>query len=209
MKRICLSITGLVLTMFASFGQTKKDTAAYHPRKLKFDEANIVSSYYRQDGNKAAVTGGIGSEKLTDIANTIDLNFIRWDHKDRKHSFLFEAGIDHYTSASSDKIDPFTISSASHADTRLYPSVNWTMENEKNGNTFGAGLSASAEFDYFSKGVNVSYSKKSKDRNSELTVRLQDHSRHDVVLAERGRNGKYGCIGDGVVREQSLLHFKG
>src|SRR5690348_7554841 len=101
MKRICLSITGLVLTMFASFGQTsKKDTAAYHSRKLKFDEANIVLSYYHQDGNNAAVTGGVGSEKLTDLANTIDLNFIRWDKKDRKHSFSLEVGIDHYTSAS-------------------------------------------------------------------------------------------------------------
>jgi len=174
MRKICLSITGLVLTFFASFAQTtNKDTSAYHSRKLKFDEANLVSSYYRQDGNNAAVTGGIGSEKLSDIANTIDLNFIRWDKKDRKHTFIGEIGIDHYTSASSDKIDPFTISSASHADRRLYPSVNWTMENEKSGNTIGAGLSASAEYDYFSKGVNVNFSKKSKDRNSEFSIKLQ------------------------------------
>ncbi len=174
MKKICLSITGLVLTMFASFAQNNsKDTAAYHSRKLKFDEANIVSSYYRQDGNNAAVTGGTGSEKLTDIANTIDLNFIRWDKKDRKHTFSLEAGIDHYTSASSDKIDPFSISSASHADTRIYPSLNWTMENEKNGNTFGAGLSASAEYDYFSKGLNVNFSKKSTDKNTEFSIKLQ------------------------------------
>jgi len=174
MRKVCLSITGLILTIFASFGQTtKKDTSAYHPRKLKFDGANIVSSYYHQNGNNAAVTGGVGSEKLTDLANTIDLSFIRWDKKDRKHTFAFEVGIDHYTSASSDQIDPFAISSASHADTRIYPSLNWTMENEGRGTTMGAGLSVSSEFDYFSKGVKVNFAKKSKDRNSELSIRLQ------------------------------------
>jgi len=103
-----------------SQGNPKADSA-YKPRKLTFEEANLVSSYYKQDGNNSAVTGGIGSEKLTDLSNAIDLKFYRYDKRDRKHSFTGEFGIDHYTSASSDKIDSHTISSASHADTRFYP----------------------------------------------------------------------------------------
>ena len=43
-------------------------------RKLKIEEINLVSSYYTQNGSNAAVTGGIGSEKLTDIANVFDEN---------------------------------------------------------------------------------------------------------------------------------------
>ena len=72
MKKICLSVVGLFLTFFSSFGQGSNDTTAYKPRKLTFEEANLVSSYYKQDGNNSAVTGGIGTENLTDYSNTID-----------------------------------------------------------------------------------------------------------------------------------------
>ena len=86
---------------------------------------------------------------------------------------IFDVGIDHYTSASSDKIDPHTISSASHADTRIYPSLNWTMENEKKGTTFGAGVSYSTEFDYQSIGANINFAQKTKDKNGEFSAKLQ------------------------------------
>ncbi len=174
MKKICLSVVGIFLTLFASFAQTTdKDTAAYHSRKLSFEEANLVSSYYRQDGNNSAVTGGSGSEKLSDYANMLDVKLNKWDRKNRKHSFDVEIGIDHYTSASSDQVDKRNISSPSHADTRFYPSVNWSMENEKKGTTIGAGLSLSNEFDYVSYGANVLFSAKTKNRNGEFTAKGQ------------------------------------
>jgi hypothetical protein len=173
MKRICLSVIGLFLTFVAAFSQDTKDTASYKPRKLTFEEADLVSSYYKQDGNNSAVTGGIGTENLTDISNTIDLKFVRWGAKDIKHTFTFELGVDHYTSASSDKIDPYTISSPSHADTRIYPSVNWMAENAAKGSTVGAGLSFSNEFDYRSVGASVLFAKKTANRNGEFSARLQ------------------------------------
>ncbi|MES1218324.1 MAG: DUF3570 domain-containing protein, partial [Bacteroidota bacterium] len=174
MKKICLSVVGIVLTLFSAFGQTTtKDTSQYKSRKLTFEEANLVTSYYKQDGNNSAVTGGIGSEKLTDYSGAFDVKLTRWDKHDMKHSFDIEIGIDHYTSASSDKVDPNTISSASYSDTRIYPSVNWSMENQKKGTTFGAGLSFSTEFDYQSVGFNVNFSKKTKNRNGEFTAKAQ------------------------------------
>jgi len=174
MKRICLSVVGMFLTIFGSYAQSSpKDTIGYKSRKLTFEEANLVTSYYRQDGNNSAVTGGIGTEKLSDYSAGIEVKLTKWDKKDRKHSFDLEIGIDHYTSASSDKVDPNTISSASHADTRLYPSANWSMENAKKGSTIGAGISFSTEFDYQSIGANVSFSKKTKDRNGEFTAKAQ------------------------------------
>lgn len=174
MKKICLSVVGIILTLFAAFAQTTpKDSTEYKSRKLTFEEANLVTSYYRQDGNNSAVTGGIGTEKLTDISGAIDVKLTRWDRHDKKHSFDVEVGIDHYTSASSDKVNPQSISSASYADTRIYPSVNWSMENQKKGSTVGAGISFSTEFDYQSIGANVSFAQKTKNRNGEFTAKLQ------------------------------------
>ena len=174
MKRICLAVVGIFLTLFSSFAQTPlKDTTQYKSRRLTFEEANLVTSYYRQDGNNSAVTGGIGTEKLSDIASVIDIKMNKWDKRNRKHSFDLEVGIDHYTSASSDKIDPRTISSASHVDTRIYPSANWSVENQQKGSTFGAGLSFSNEFDYISYGANVLFAQKTKNRNGEFTAKAQ------------------------------------
>ena len=174
MKKFSLSLAGIFLSLFAAFAQTQpKDTAGYKSRKLSFEEANFVASYYKQDGNNSAVTGGSGTEKLTDISSAFEVKLTKYDRFQRKHSFDIEVGIDHYTSASSDKINPNTVSSASHADTRIYPSVNWTMENEKKGTSFGAGVSASTEFDYRSFCFSIMFTKKTANRNGEFTARAQ------------------------------------
>lgn len=174
MKRICLSVAGLVLTLFSAFAQpSAKDSSLYKSRKLSFEEANIVSSYYHQDGNNSAVTGGIGTEKLSDFSNSFDVKFSKRDWKNRKHVFDLEVGIDHYTSASSDKINPQTISSASRADTRIYPSLSWNMENEKKGTTVGAGISSSTEFDYQSFGANINFAQKTRNKSGEFSARFQ------------------------------------
>lgn len=172
MKRISLTVLGLYVGMLAAFSQSATDSTQYKSRKLTLEEANLISSYYHQDGNNAAVTGGIGSEKLTDFSNSFELRLSKLDKKDRKHTFDIELGIDHYSSASSDKIDPKTVSSASSADTRLYPSFNWSVENKK-GTTLGAGLSLSSEFDYKSIGINALLAQKTRNRNGEFSLKLQ------------------------------------
>lgn len=131
MKKLSLVMIGLYVGLFAGFAQSKADSSKYKNHKLSFEEANIVSSYYSQDGNNSAVTGGIGTEKLTDLSNSFELKLYKYDKRYRKNSFNFELGIDHYTSASSDMVDLKANSSASYNDTRIYPSINWTRENEK------------------------------------------------------------------------------
>jgi Protein of unknown function (DUF3570) len=174
MRKICLSVVGIVLTLFTSFAQTKvKDSSDYKSRKLTFDEANLVTSYYRQSGNNSAVTGGLGTEKLSDFSSSIDVKFTKWGKKDIKHSFDLEVGIDHYTSASSDNVNPQTISGASYSDTRIYPSLNWSAENSAKGRTIGVGLSLSSEFDYKSIGANILFSQKTKNRNGEFSAKAQ------------------------------------
>src|SRR6476661_5435797 len=173
MKKICLSVIGLYIGILAAFGQTSTDSSGYKNKTLKLDEINFVSGYYHQDGNNSAVTGGIGSERLTDFANTLELKVSKYDNKWRKHDLSFELGIDTYTSASSDKIDPHTLSSASMSDTRIYPSMSWNVTNEKKGTTFGATASYSQEFDYQSFGAALNFSKTTENKNSEFAAKLQ------------------------------------
>jgi hypothetical protein len=164
----------MYVAILGAFSQSSSvDSSLYKKKKLTLEQIDFVSGYYHQDGNNSAVTGGVGTENLTDFANTIELKWSRYDSKLLKHSFNFELGIDHYTSASSDKIDPNTISSPSHADTRFYPSLGWTVENEKNKTSFGLTGSFSKEFDYTSFGLGASFSKASKNNDREFAAKLQ------------------------------------
>ena len=171
MKRLLFTAAG-IFGFILSMAQTVTTAdSSYKTRKLSLQEINLVSSYYTQDGNNASVTGGIGSEALTNISNVIDVKYINYDRKYRKQTFTAEAGFDHYTSASSDRVDLKANSSASHKDGRFYPSVQWQRENEKTGRTVGLGSSYSIESDYKSIGINASYGIKTDDRNGEFTAR--------------------------------------
>lgn len=170
MKKIIVSIVAL-LGIFNAKAQ--ENTGNAQPKKLTLDEANLVSSYYKQNGNNSAVTGGTGSEKLNDISNSIDVTLVKYDKKDRKNKFGFSVGIDHYTSASSDMIDLKANSSASHADTRIYPALSWSRENESKGTTILAGVSASTEFDYQSYSANIGFAKKTPNKMGEFTAKFQ------------------------------------
>jgi hypothetical protein len=172
MRKIPLIIIALFAKILSSFAQAPApdDSSHYKERKLKVEEINFVSGYYHQDGNHSAVTGGIGTENLTDIANTIDLKLSKLNSKGNKHSLSFEMGIDTYTSASSDNITPLT--GPSRQDTRLYPSLSYNIANPKKGISLGGGVSYSHEYDYVSRGLNVSFIKSSKDNNRELGMTL-------------------------------------
>jgi hypothetical protein len=143
------------------------------PSKLNFEQADLVNSYYHQDGNNSAVTGGIGTEKLTDFSNTFDLQLSRYGKTGLKHTYNFELGVDTYTSASSDNIDINTRTGPSYSDVRVYPSLSWDILNEQKGRSFGFDVSASSEFDYTSVGGGLHYSKSSKDKNTDIEIKLK------------------------------------
>lgn len=190
MLKISLAAIGIYLSTLAGFSQDVQDSSAYKRRKLKLEEVNFVSSYYQQNGNNSAVTGGVGSEHLTDFATTIDVRLSRYDHRKRKHTLTAELGVDVYSSASSDKIDPNTISSASSGDQRIYPSINYAIANEANGSTFSINGSVSTEYDYFSKGLSLGWTKLSKDKNREFSAKGQVYlDTWTVILPVELRSG--------------------
>ncbi|MDN3582080.1 hypothetical protein [Mucilaginibacter flavus] len=85
---------------FSLATSTTDDTVSYRPRRLRVDEINLVSSYYNQNGNHSAVTGGIGTEKVTDFSNGINMNLVWYNNAMNKNTLAVGLGIDHHTSAS-------------------------------------------------------------------------------------------------------------
>lgn len=84
-------------------------TSVYKKRVLETTEVDFLSSYYAQEGNNASVTGGIGTEKLSDLTATIVVSMPMNDDD----VLTIDAGISAYTSASSSNGNPFDISGAS------------------------------------------------------------------------------------------------
>lgn len=170
MKKITLAIGIVASLLNGAFAQTKKDSN-YESRKLKLDEINFVTSYYQQDGNNSAITGGVGTEYLWDIANSLDVRFSKKDEMGKVHSLALDLNIDHYSSASSDQIDPLTVSSASKTDTHFYPSISYSVKDDITRTTKGLSLNYSTEWDYKSYGVNFNFAKASADNNREFSVK--------------------------------------
>ena len=66
-----LSILLLSIVFFAN-GQQKDSTAVgFKKRVLETTEVDFLLSYYKQDGIHSAVSGGSGTENLTDITAAI------------------------------------------------------------------------------------------------------------------------------------------
>jgi hypothetical protein len=191
MKKIYLSVIGFaVLCRLNSYAQTSTDTVKHKPsyaiestpstdtsqykaRKIHIDEVDFVSSYYSQNGDHSAVTGGIGTEKVTDIANGINLNFLWEDKNLNKNTLEVGLGFDAHTAASQAYVNKSGASKANG--TRIYPSVDWTVENAKTGNTLGLGAYYSNEYNYKSLGADLHFSLKTDDKNGEFSTKLQGY----------------------------------
>lgn len=171
MLRISIAAIVIFFHTVCGYAAPQQDTTTYQSRKLKLEEINFVTSYYHQEGNNSAVTGGVGTEKLSDFGTTLDVRLSKYDSRNRKHTIIGEMGIDVYSSASSDKIDPNTISSASSMDVRAYPSVTYSITNDEKRTTLLMNASFSGEYDYISKGASVGWSKVSRDKNREFSAK--------------------------------------
>lgn len=128
-------------------------------------EANFLSSYYHQEGDNAAVTGGIGTEKLTDISNVFILNV----PIDSVNAVNLYTGVDYYSSASTDAIDT-QVSSASSSDVRAFGTLSYSRLNLVKNETYSFKVGFSTEFDYQSISAGISYSKEWNESNTQLTA---------------------------------------
>ncbi len=130
-------------------------------------DINILFNYYDQDGDHAAVTGGIGTEELQSGAMKIIVNI----PLDTVSILNIATYANVYSSASTDNIDT-NVSSASKEDLRVQVDLGYT---KKIGNrqSYTLKASGSTESDYVSKSIGGSWSMDSKDGNKQLELNAQ------------------------------------
>src|ERR1700761_7271091 len=130
MKRKIL-IWGLLLSSAYSYSQ-KKNYSVYKKQKLSQTDIEVLFSYYAQDGDHSAVTGGTGTENLQVYAPEFNIT-----HKpDTLNVYKVNAGVDVVTSASHDNID-YQRSSASRVDTRTHIAVGYDRRLKMSDTHFG------------------------------------------------------------------------
>ncbi len=176
LKRInlkCIIALALIFATNVVFGQDSIST--YKKKVLETTEVDFLMSYYTQDGDNAAVSGGLGSEKLTDLTPT----FVVSVPLNADDVLTIDAGVSAYTSASSSNIDPFdgayadpftASSGASSSDLWAGGNVHYSHSSDDRNKIVGAKVSISSEYDYFSTGFGGSYTFLFNEKNTELSV---------------------------------------
>lgn len=139
----------------------------YQKRKLTSIDIELFYSYYGQDGNHSAVTGGLGTEKLTvnNIGTNIDVTI------DTSHTIIFETFLDVITSASVDNIN-FVKSSASLHDNHISVHVGYQYTSKKSPFIIGGKYMFGLESDFLSHGFNLWSSLSSKDLSRNFSISL-------------------------------------
>ncbi|MGB5264286.1 MAG: DUF3570 domain-containing protein [Lutimonas sp.] len=166
----------LFLFVLNGFAQTSDtNTSAYKKRVLESVEVDFLASYYSQEGNNAAVSGGIGTEELNDLTSAIVVSVPLNDDD----VLTIDAGISAYTSASSSNINPFddgladpfvASSGASSGDVWINANGNYSHSSDDRNQIVSGKLSISSEYDYFSVGVGGSFTKLFNEKNTELSI---------------------------------------
>ncbi len=159
-------VLGLITTAFTSFGQIKNQH--YSKKKLSHTDVEMVFSYYNQNNDHSAVTGGIGTEDLQVYASHFSFDNI----KDSVRTLHFDIGMDVISSASTDNID-FVVSSASKNDTRAYTSFGYSKLLPDKKTTLGTNSSFSIESDYLSLGQRFSVNHINESQTREISAALQ------------------------------------
>ena len=149
----------------------------YKKRVLESTEVNLLSSYYTQDGENAAVTGGRGTEELTDFAPSINIAIPLNDDD----ILAIDATVSAYTSASSSNIDPFdgnepadafiASSGASEKDTWFGLTANYSHSSDDRNTILSGNVSFANEYDYTSFGFGGSLTKIFNQKNTELQLK--------------------------------------
>lgn len=188
----------LPILLFAALGIAQENQATFKKRVLETTEVDFLTSYYTQDGNNASVTGGIGTEKLSDFTPTIVISM----PLNADDVLTIDAGISAYTSASSSNLNPFDISGASRNgggddddedDDRnaagnvigspwvassgasrqdVWSNVNldYSHSSDNRNTVWNADVSLATEYDYFSLGFGGGILKQFNEKNTTLGV---------------------------------------
>lgn len=173
-------IISLLAASLAASGQ-RTDTT-YLKKKVASTDVQVLFSYYTQDNNHSAITGGIGTEDLQVYAAQASVD----TQRDSTFVFHVDSGIDIISSASTDRID-FVMSSASILDARTHFNAGYKRL-FRNGFAAGVQSGFSFESDYLSLAESFSLSHISPSRSREWSLNFQAF--FDDLRWGRLNNGK-------------------
>ena len=204
-------IIGLLASSLA-YGQKQQAKDSFSKTRIHRTDIQALYSYYTQDNNHSAVTGGIGTEDLQVYAQDYSFNWA----VDSVQSTNVEFGADIITSASTDNIDDIK-SSASREDFRLQLQAGHNR-NFRNGWSAGLNGSSSLESDYFSLGAGFSFGRASDDQLKEWSVAFQSYfddlrwknpgEPHILIYPEELRNKEWFNIYKRNSYSLSLSHYQ-
>ncbi|MEX0811663.1 MAG: DUF3570 domain-containing protein [Chitinophagales bacterium] len=153
-------------------------------------DLSFLFGYYTQEGNHSAVTGGEGTEKLSDYDSRIIVHI----PLDSNQSLGAHVGINHYTSASSDKIDS-RISSASSDDTRSTIELSYQKNKPEKNSSISLYSGGAVETDYISSSFGGGWDKSSESENSFYGFDFRAYfDTWNIILPEELRATDYGNI---------------
>jgi len=181
MKKILLIASLFSIVSIVAQEQSIDTIKIYKKRVLEKIEVDFSTSYYSQDGDNAAVTGGIGTEELTDLATDIVVSIPLNDDD----ILTINAEVSAYTSASSSNLNPFDNNSSSGVvgspwvestgdskkDTWINGNVSYSHSSDDRNKIWSANLNFAAEYDYTSAGVGGSYTWLFNEKNTEVGIK--------------------------------------
>ena len=196
MKKISIAFALFYSIIALAQDKEKDTTVSFKKRVLESTEVDLLLSYYKQNGLNSAVSGGMGSEKLTDLASNIVISLpLNVDDV-----LTIDTGISAYTSASSSNINPFNSSGASGgggddedrapvpasspygtpwlassgasaSDALLNVTANYSHSSDDRNFIWNTDVSFSNEYDYTSIGFGGGLAKLYNEKNTELSVK--------------------------------------
>jgi hypothetical protein len=164
LKRRYLTAALLAATL-TSFGQ---QTTPYVKKRIARTDVQALFSFYTQDNDHSAVTGGIGTEDLQVYTSQVSADV----RKDSINTFHIDGGVDVISSASTDRID-FEMSSASKVDARSHARIGYNRLLPAKRMNVGATASFSIESDYMSIGGGLSWSYTNPSQQREVSLAVQ------------------------------------
>lgn len=171
----------LLFVLVANWGFAQEDGSnRYQKRVLETAEIDLLFSYYNQDGEHAAVTGGEGTEELTDATSSIVVKM----PLNPDDVLTLDVGISAYSSASSSNIDPFddtgrtaspfsASSGASQSDALVHFNPTYEHSSEDRNSIYSVQAYIASEYDYFSIGFGGGYTRLFNEKNTQLSASFQ------------------------------------
>ncbi len=199
---IFIILLSMPIALFSQKKEKQKQKAkdsikVFKKRVLETTEIDILTSLYRQDGDNAAVTGGIGSEELVDFATNINVAI----PLNADDVLNVDATISAYSSASSSNLNPFSgassgddddddddlryrdsntattgspwvvASGASQGDVWKNLNLGYSHSSDSRNNIYTTNISFAKEFDYTSLGAGLGFTRLFNQKNTEINFK--------------------------------------